>query len=179
MAADTLQTLRDPIGQPPRDRNAKRGSERVGSKSKLTSLAGTGYPPSTPDDDDIASPEGEFGDVDYDEGNELDDHPVVQAFEHYGQAKAHLQIVGTLMPQVMLVVQDLVTLLDQLIPQQAAAMLSGSAMDPAMGMAGTGMAPGVGGPQMSGLQQLAGQPPAGPAPAGPMAATPGGMGMAV
>jgi hypothetical protein len=158
---------RDMLDGPPplgRQRSAP-GGTRARSKSKLASLA-------------LDTPEGEIPEdelSDEGQGSELDNHPVVQVFDHYAQARGHLQIVGTLMPQVMATVTDLTTLLDQLIPQQAAAMLSGSGMigSPSMG-AGTPQ-PGVAqGPPSMGLGALAGTGGVG-APAGPpmMGATPG------
>lgn len=182
-SAVTPQTLRDPLAEPPRDRNVRYAPRRSGSS--LTSLA-RGSDDS--EDEPISTPEGESIDPYLDETSELDSHPVVQAFEHLGMAKAHLEVLGTLMPATMLVVQDLITLLMQIVPQQAAAMVSGTAMSPAMG-AGTGPPLAAGGPPMMGLQQLAGQPPVGAPMQGGMGggggmpampATPGaGLGMAM
>ncbi len=165
---------RDMLDAPPptgRQRSAPDGPSRR-PKSKLSALA-------------LDTPEGEIPDDELSaegEGSELDNHPVVQVFDHYAQARGHLQIVGTLMPQVMATVTDLTTLLDQLIPQQAAAMLSGSGMigSPSMG-AGTPQPAGVGGPPAAGLGALAGVGGVGTQGGPPMmGATPGvGMGAGV
>lgn len=145
-------------GPPPRGRlrNAPK------SRSPLRVLAGGKSSDSgEPDEDDATardenSPEGEGPEVNgEDESHDLDTHPVVQAFDHYGQAKGHLQIVGTLMGgEVLAPIQDLITNLDQLIPQRGAAMLSGNAIGATSGP------PGAGTP--SPLAALAGPPNVGP-----------------
>lgn len=160
---------RDMLDAPPptgRQRSAPDGARgRSQSRSKLAALA-------------LDTPEGEIRDDELSaegQGSELDNHPVVQMFEHYAQGRGHFQIVATLAPQLMATVTDLLTLLDQLIPQQAAAMLSGSGMigSPSMG-AGTPQPAGAGGPPAAGLGQLAGVGGVG-AQGGPpmMGATPG------
>lgn len=160
---------RDMLDAPPpagRQRSAP-GSARTGSRSKLSALA-------------LETPEGEILDDESNlegSGSELDSHPVVQTFEHYAQARGHLQIVGTLMPQVMATVTDLLTLLDQLIPQQAAAMLSGAPMAGGMGQlgAGTPQPNRAQGPPSMGLGALAGVGGVGAQAGPPAMATPGAM----
>ena len=154
-------------GPPPRGklRNAPKSKS---ARSPLRVLAGDH---GEPDEDDSSvtardenSPEGEGPEVNgEDESHDLDTHPVVQAFDHYGQAKGHLQIVGTLMGgEVLAPIQDLITNLDQLIPQRGAAMLSGNAIGATSGPPGAGTSP---------LAALAGPPSA-----GPMAGVGGGVG---
>lgn len=165
--AGTGRAILDAPPTHPRQRSAPSSSERTRKpKSKLSSLA-------------LSTPDGEIPADDIDPetgGSDLDSHPVVQMFEHYAQARGHLQIVGTISPAVLAPVQDLLTLLDQMIPQQAAAMLSGA---PGMGAvspaAGTPQLTAAQGPPM-GLEQLAGVGGVGAPgsqPPGPM--TPGAM----
>lgn len=139
-----------------------RNAPKSRGRSPLKLLAGGG------DSEDVEnSPEGEGPENDAaGETHDLDTHPVVQAFDHYGQAKGHLQIVGTLMGgEVLAPIQDLITNLDQLIPQRGAAMLSGNAIGAASGPPGAGTSP---------LSALAGPPSAGPMDAGGGGAGAGG-----
>lgn len=177
MAADSYSRRNesDPLSEPlPRPRLRNKPTRG------LSALSGRANKPTTPSLQ--STPEGEFDESnDLDESSELDQHPVVQAFDHYAQARAHLQIVGTLMAGVLAPVQDLITLLDQLLPRQAAAMLSGDALGVPVG-AGTPQTtmPG-GGPPMMGLGQLSGLgvgAPSGPPQGGmSMMTPPGGMPM--
>lgn len=133
---------------PPHGRLRSAPKRSSSPRSPLKALAGG---------DSENSPDGEFNESDpTGETHDLDTHPVVQAFDHYGQAKGHLQIVGTLMGgEVLAPIQDLLTNLDQLIPQRGAAMLSGNAI-------GIGAASGAPGAGTSPLAALAGPPSAGP-----------------
>lgn len=105
--------------------------------------------------------EGEFEEQDADGASELDQHPVVQAFDYYQQARGYLQLLSTKMPPVGMLVTDFITTLDQLVPQAGAAMLSGGAM----GMMGSA------GPQ-SQLGALGAGSPAGVPQPAPMAGAP-------
>jgi hypothetical protein len=136
-------------------RNAPKSQSHPHSKSPLKLLAGGDSDPDLNSEATENSPEGEGPERDAaDETHDLDTHPVVQAFDHYGQAKGHLQIVGTLMGgEVLAPIQDLITNLDQLIPQRGAAMLSGNAIGATSGAPGAGASP---------LAALAGPPSAGP-----------------
>jgi hypothetical protein len=185
MASTTAASAgRDVLDAPPRH-----GRLRNKPQSALGSLAGRGdrtassTAPITPSDSDdsdsdlINSPDGEMGEIDPSESSELDLHPVVQMFDHYAQARGHLAIVNTLADGQLAPVQDLLVLLDQMIPQLGAAMLSGGALGlGGPGMAGTSpLAAGSGGPPMMGLQQLAGGGVGGPPPMGMVPPPPGAM----
>lgn len=152
------------------DSQARYGREMLDSpppKPRLRTLSGAdrgaSKPPATPSDSSLVlnSPEGEVTDVDPSESSELDSHPVVQGFEYAGKAFLYLEMLGTVMPNTMLVVQDFVANLKIMVAQEAAAMLSGSA-DPSLGgVGGAGLAGApplgpAGGQPMSGLQMLAG-----------------------
>lgn len=173
---------RDMLDEPPRKPRLRSRA----SGGALSALAGSQGepPPVTPGDadEDINSPDGELTESDPSQASDLDSHPVVQAFDHAAQAFGHLEIVGTIMPQLLMPVQDLITLIKQMLPEAAAAMLSGSPLGGAPSaspMAGAPSPLSAGGPSPMGLQQLAGGGGAGMMGGGgmgaPAAMTPPGM----
>lgn len=176
--AVTPTTGRDVLDAPPRKPRLRNSPRPVDARStsKLRALSGgLGADDDDGDDTLINSPDGQMSEMDGMEATELDTHPIVQAFDHFGQALSHLEIMDTLMGgNVMLVVSDLITLLKQLVPQQAAAMLSGNALGlgPTSGAGMLGAYAGT--PPQAGLGALSGIA-AGGMGAGSQQAPPGGM----
>jgi hypothetical protein len=91
----------------------------------------------------LPSPEGETGGDDDADGSEMNSHPVVQAFKHWGVATQNLQIIGTLAPELMAPLHDMITLMNQMLPAWAASKLSGNGSG-AMAQLGGAGAPSLG-----------------------------------
>lgn len=136
---DRVRTGRDVLDTPPK-------SPKIPSR-KMSTLAGTKGKAATPADDDdeddamLNSPEGETGDGDDDEGSDLNSHPVVQAFDHWGEATQHLQILSTIAPELMAPIQDMITMINQMLPVWASTKLSGNANGTMSALGGAGTSP--------------------------------------
>ena len=172
------RTGRDVFDGPPRQPKLR---VLAGGKSKSKSKDKSPTPSANDEDDDeINSPEGESRDEDDDgAANDMGKHPIVQSFKLWQQVEDKLTRIEVFMPGLMAPIEDLRQSVRQLLPQYAAAMLSGSpvANQPGAGPVMPGGGNGAGNPMQGGLSALAGM--GGGPGAGVMQAAPSPLGAGV